>query len=424
MPSAITGVELQRSLRRFITFDQVTCLAAVAVILAVYVGIHRNGYLLLLALEVAGAAGVMGLGRRPLARGAAHTAVWWLAAANWWVALGTTAVATFCVPITVAAAMLPSVLAVPYVSPGQLWAVSAGSMLVSLLVAAAGTLQDFSGLSASLDPWLRSAVTLAFVPFIAGLVVMVGAHNAAGIRRALTEALLANRRLLGSEAALRDSRTRLVEATDDERRRIARDLHDGPQQRLLAVSMTLQRAQQLLGGAASPAAKAVQDAARNLQQAVLEVRSVTHGLYPPSLTDLGLCDALAELFEATPVRGRLVCRPVLPRVMPAVEAAAYWCCREAVQNFAKHAGPAASLDLWVALERNGALVFEARDDGAGFDPGVVRRGQGLMNMTDRLAAAGGTLSVTSAPGRGTCLRGVIPHARSERRDRARAPAIA
>jgi signal transduction histidine kinase len=95
------------------------------------------------------------------------------------------------------------------------------------------------------------------------------------------------------------------------------------------------------------------------------------------------------------------------RLVPEVEIAVYFCCAEALQNVAKHAGPGvkAHVDLKVAL---GILEFEVRDDGRGFEPQYQRPGNGLMNLRDRLEALGGRLQIDSAPGHGTAVRGYVP----------------
>ena len=239
--ATIAAAELQRSLRRFISFDQGTCLAGVGVILVVYTWLHASQYLLLLAAVVGITAGVLGLGRRPLATGDLQMAVMWVAAAQWGVSLAVTLVATFCLPMMVVAALLPTVLAVPYVDPRRLRLVNAVSFVVATLVVVLGTTQDVTGFTGDLPSWIPSAVLVAFVPFVTGLVVMVSTHNSARLTRALIDTLDGNDRLRVSERDLRESRARLAAATDAQRRRIARDLHDGAQQRLLSIALGVQQ---------------------------------------------------------------------------------------------------------------------------------------------------------------------------------------
>jgi signal transduction histidine kinase len=400
------AAELERSLGRFITFDQTCCLAAVGVMASVYAGLHRTPYLLVLIVIVGVAGAVMGLGRRPLARGDLEGAVLWVAGANWAVAVGATAVATFCVPITAVAAILPSVLAVPYVGERALRRISIISMGAAVAVVAVGTLQDFSGMTGELQPWLPPAVLLAFVPFVTGLVVMVSAHNSARIGRALDETLDANRRLRSSEADLRQSRARLVVATDRARQRIARDLHDGAQQHLIALSLRIQRARRRMSDD-DPAKHALAEMAGEVAASLASLRELAHGVYPAVLTDRGLAEALIELAARTP-GCRFTERSPVPRGSLGVEASVYWCCTEAVQNFVKHAGDAAQLHLTLSTDENGDLLFEAHDDGAGFDPADATQGQGLVNMADRIGAVGGELTIVAARGRGVHLRGHVP----------------
>lgn len=413
MVSTPATAQLQRRLRRFITFDQVVSVTAGAAILSVHTWLHPSGYLLLLAALIALTGGVMGLGRRPLAAGNLRAAIMWVAAANWGVSLVATAVATFCLPITIIAAMLPSVLAVPYVDARSLSRINAVSMAVSTLVVLVGTTQDFSGLTGRLPPWLPAAVLVAFVPFIAGLVVMVNAHNSARLTRTLSEALDANRQLRVSEGALRESRARLVAATDGERRRIARDLHDGSQQRLISVALGVQRARRLVGSDPATAEVLLEQLSGELRESMSELRNLAHGVYPVVLTDRGLREALSELAARVPCHcsaelGRL------HRCVPEIEASVYWCCVEALHNVAKHAGAGACARLRVVPGQARTLIFVVEDDGAGFDPGTVRRGQGLANMADRIGAVGGELVVSSAPGRGVRVHGVVPAVEQQR----------
>lgn len=403
----IATIQLQRSLRRFITFDQVTCLVAVGVILGVQARLHPSGYLLLLAGMVALGAAAMGLGRRSLAAGNLERAVLWVAVANWGLSLVATTVATFCLPIMVLAAMLPSFLAVPYVAGRALWRIHAISMCVSTLAVVLGTTQEFSGLTGRLQPWIPPAVLIAFVPFMTGLVVMVNAHNSARLTRALLETLETNQRLRTSERELRESRSRLAVATDEERRRIARDLHDGVQQRLLSVALGVQRARRLARHDPAGADALLDRLSGELQESMAELRDLAHGVYPAVLTDRGLREALTELAgrAARPCVVEIGC---LPRGTPEVEASVYWCCAEALQNVAKHAGEGARARLRVSAGPAGNLVFDVEDEGPGFDPTEHPPGHGLTNMADRIGAMGGELVVSSVPGCGVRVHGTVP----------------
>jgi signal transduction histidine kinase len=203
---------------------------------------------------------------------------------------------------------------------------------------------------------------------------------------------------------LRASRARLVEAGDAERRRLERDLHDGAQSRLVAVSLLLRTARSRAKGQAE--LESLLDRAHDeLGQSLTELRELAHGIHPAVLTDRGLEPALQALVTRAPV-------PVdveadADRLPPPVESAAYFVVSEALTNVAKYAKATRAS---VAVRRaNGRVLVEVADDGVGgADAG---RGSGLRGLADRVAALDGTLSLESPPGRGTRLRAEIPISR-------------
>jgi len=204
-------------------------------------------------------------------------------------------------------------------------------------------------------------------------------------------------------AELQASRLRIVTASDESRRAIERNLHDGAQQHLVALAIKLGVAAELVE---DPDALSglLTDLRSDVSATIEELRSLAHGIYPPLLRERGLGEAL----RAAAIRSPLTCRvsDELPgRLSAEVEAAAYFCCLEALQNAAKHAGADAVVDVRLSYA-DGNLCFEATDDGLGFEPGSVP-GHGFQNMTDRLGALGGSLQVISALGEGTSVRGRI-----------------
>lgn len=212
-------------------------------------------------------------------------------------------------------------------------------------------------------------------------------------------------------ADLQASRARIVAAADAERRRIERDLHDGAQQYLVAIAVKAGLVQQLAESDPARSKALLSDLARDTQSALDELRNLAHGIYPPLLGSGGLGEALSAACR----------RAVLPtefqavdigRYLPELEAAVYFCCLEALQNAAKYAGSAATVrvTMW---EEAGGLLFEVRDDGAGFDSALSSPGAGHVNMRDRLGAVGGRLTVESRPGSGTRVTGAIPLAGHE-----------
>ncbi len=202
---------------------------------------------------------------------------------------------------------------------------------------------------------------------------------------------------------LRASRARLVEAGVAERRRLERDLHDGAQQRLVALSLTLRLAQNSLRAQPEGAEALLSGAQQELALALSELRELARGIHPAVLSDRGLAAALEALAARSPVPVEL--EPMPPGRLPEpVEAAAYFMVSEALTNMAKHAH-ASRVTIRVEQE-GGHAVVEVADDGmGGADPD---RGSGLAGLTDRIGALDGRLEVHSPPGRGTRLRAEIP----------------
>jgi signal transduction histidine kinase len=202
---------------------------------------------------------------------------------------------------------------------------------------------------------------------------------------------------------LRASRSRMVEATDAERRRLERNLHDGTQQRLVSISMALALAESKLASDPERARGILDEARSGLATALQELRELSQGIHPAVLTERGLEPALRELVYLAPLPIEL---DVLgdERLPEPVEAAAYYVVAEALANVAKYASAHA---VSVSVQRrNGFAVVEVADDGqGGADPAG---GSGLRGLADRVEALGGTLLLESPPGFGTRLRAEIP----------------
>jgi PAS domain S-box-containing protein len=199
------------------------------------------------------------------------------------------------------------------------------------------------------------------------------------------------------------SRARIVEAADEERRRIERNLHDGAQQRLVALSLMLRLAHTKLVKGAPDALEVLDRATGELSDAVQELRELARGIHPAVLTDHGLLPALEMLAGRSNVPVEL-CAELEGRLPGPVEAAAYYLVSEALTNASKHAG-ACSVRVEVRRE-NGCALVEVADDGqGGAEPGG---GSGLRGLEDRIEALGGRLELESAAGEGTALRARIP----------------
>ena len=205
---------------------------------------------------------------------------------------------------------------------------------------------------------------------------------------------------------LRASRARVVTAADAERRRIERDLHDGAQQHLVGLVVNLRLARELADADPAEAKALLESLGHDAKQAFEELRELAHGIYPPLLLDRGLVEALCAVAGRAAIGARVEASAI-GRYPPQVEATVYFCCVEALQNAAKHAGAAAGATVRI-VEEEGVLRFDVVDDGAGFDPRSARRGAGLTSMGDRLGALGGHLTVSAEPDRGTRVSGTIP----------------
>ena len=218
---------------------------------------------------------------------------------------------------------------------------------------------------------------------------------------------LDNRRLEAALRArveeLRASRARIVHAGDTERRRLERDLHDGAQQRLVALALNLRLARNQIKTAPGSAVEILDESMRELEQATAELRELARGIHPAVLSDRGLRAAVEALAGRSPVPVELGELPGEP-LSPEVEAAAYYVIAEGLTNVARYA-EAGSAAVSV-VRANGQLAVEVRDDGrGGADPS---RGSGLRGLSDRVAALDGALQVESPAGAGTKLVARIP----------------
>jgi len=206
---------------------------------------------------------------------------------------------------------------------------------------------------------------------------------------------------------LRASRQRLVAAADQARQGLERDLHDGAQQQLVALRISLGLARQAMASSPDEAAGLLAQTEHEAEEALRELRDLAHGIYPPLLADLGLRAALEAQARKAAVPVTIEAAGV-GRYPQQVEAAVYFCILEALQNVAKYARATAAR---ITLGRDGHhLAFTVEDDGQGFDPAATARGTGVQGMSDRMAALGGSLEVVSAPGHGTLVTGRVPAA--------------
>jgi signal transduction histidine kinase len=202
---------------------------------------------------------------------------------------------------------------------------------------------------------------------------------------------------------LRDARQRIIAAADNERRRIERDLHDGAQQRMVSVAVTLGLAEAKMRSDVNAAAALIAEARQEAQLAVQELRELARGIHPAVLSDRGLGPALEALAARAPVPVDVSGVPAEPLPRP-VEAAVYFVTAEALTNVAKYAqADTASVALSVD---DSTLRLEIRDDGVGGADSST--GSGVAGLCDRVEALEGVLTVDSPPGAGTTVTAEIP----------------
>lgn len=291
-------------------------------------------------------------------------------------------------PLTALLTLVPLLVGFPYLGRRGVTALSVVAVVGSAAVAA---LAEWRRVEAVHELWWVNAIVIA-ASLPAGVAVVVFL-----VRDAYT-------RLQDQAAQLVESRTRIVEVADAARRSLERDLHDGAQQRLLAMSVTIERARkELLAGRDEGAAALLGQLAADNREVITELRELARGIYPPLLTERGLVAALQSTARRSTVPVTLDVADV-ERTSRQVEAAAYFCILEALTNAAKHAD---ATEVLVTVRGRPHLWFSVSDDGRGFDRDRVVAG-GLLGMEARVAAAGGRLALQTGPGRGTVLRGEFP----------------
>jgi signal transduction histidine kinase len=207
-----------------------------------------------------------------------------------------------------------------------------------------------------------------------------------------------------ARAELRSSRARIVQTSDEARRRLERNLHDGAQQRLVSVSLALRLVEQMLAGESSTPSVLLREAATELTEAMQELRELARGLHPAVLSDHGLGPALEALSERSPFPVEIIGAPQERRLPAPVEAAIYYVAAESLTNAVKHAD-ASSARVVLTFEGDDVSV-EIADDGSG--GASFHSGSGLRGLSDRVEALGGELTVVSPRGGGTLVRADLP----------------
>ena len=205
---------------------------------------------------------------------------------------------------------------------------------------------------------------------------------------------------------LTTAQRRIVAAQDEGRRRLERNIHDGAQQQLVALTVKARLARSYADRDLGKTVEMLAQIEAETQDALENLRDLARGIYPPLLTDQGLVSALEAQARKSAIPVDVRAEAGVGRYPQDAEAVAYFCALEALQNVAKYS-KASRAEVHL-VQDDGMLNFDVHDDGRGFDPRAVHGGSGLQGMADRLAAIGGRLEVDSAPGAGTRVSGWIP----------------
>ncbi len=324
--------------------------------------------------------------------GQLHTRAWrWLRSASTWKELGYHLI------------HLPKAVVVTTVTLGA-WSIGLALFTLPLYIGSVPSER------ARLFWWHIDPGFEALVAALLGLVILLTApwltRGFSRLSLGMAEGLLAGgeaEELRQRVATVEASRAEVVDAAEAERRRIERDLHDGAQQRLVALAMSLGLAKEKMDSDPEAARALVDEAHREAKNALVELRDLARGLHPPVLTDRGLHAAVAGLASRAPVPVEVDLR-VTRRAPPSIEGIAYFVISESLTNVARHSG-ARRARTYVADEGS-RLVVEVSDDGIG--GASDERGSGLRGLADRVRAVDGTFRVTSPTGGPTTVRAELP----------------
>ena len=402
---------LIRRLSRSVLLSAAAGMAGILGVALVYAVVLPSGRVLLIlvtaVLHQAALAGILVLCRR----GAVARAAVLFCLADWSIVIAVLLMIPEVAPALVPIIVARIVSTLPYLDRPALLRLVGASLVVGVAVGVLSRLPP-SGGDHTVPGWVITGFVVVFVPVALGIVGLDLWQHSATLLEITQRALRANVRLRASERALaeqaaelRRSRSRLVVAADEERRRVERDLHDGAQQTLIGLCLEVALLAEELPEC-DPLRRRLRRLEGTAPEAVTELRELAHGIYPPVLATQGLAPALQAVLRRSrlPVRAEVT---AIGRRPPEQEAAVYFCCREALQNVEKHAGPEAEACVALVEEPDGTLRFSVVDSGRGLLPGQPG-GHGLISMRDRLAAVGGHLEVSSAPRGGTRVAGTIP----------------
>lgn len=398
------------TIQAFIRFDRIALVLAIVAVVGINLAVLRVSAVFLAVPILLVLIGALTAADIVCGRGRIAPALGLIGAGHWFVALTVVWLFPFLWPVLTLTVLMPLVLATPLLSSRSMIVAIGATTGVVAVVASLGLLLDDAGVIEDIPDELELVVVIGALAAQVVPIALITRHNNRLQTDALAEATGLNRALRQSERALARSRRRLTEVSDEERRRLERDLHDGPQQRLLAMGMKMRLMRSQLPEGDGQVA--TDDAVSELEAAIGELRELAHGIYPPLLQSAGLPGALRALARSFPLPVETSIEEI-GRRDETVEASCWFIVREALANITKHSH---AENVWIELRSTAGDGFtvEVSDDGvglgAGSSVGVGAVGIGIDSMRDRAAVIGATLEMESRAGGGVVVRVQAPGA--------------
>lgn len=393
------GLEAVESYHAQLVLDQKAAWPA-ALIIAVLSLIFTTWWGLALAAVIGAMALVRVQAFRPLARNDLYGAVKWVATGTWGVAIGVVSIIPDAFPIMVINLLSPLLVAAINLNESQVRRMMIAGVVVGLVLGMLGFRSEGTGLDEAAPEWF---VQFVMITYLTAHVILVGTL----VRESNRVRLLGINRVHEAHDELRRSRARVVTAADSERERIERNIHDGAQQRLVSLAVQLRLASQLSDQGQTITGETLDALHDETREAIDELRELAHGIYPAVLTERGIIEAVRHLARTAPNDVDVICDDASIADIPFDHAATYFVCAEALQNVAKHCAPSTRVSIEITASER-IITATIADAGVGFDPSMATRSRGLLNMADRAGAAGGSLTVTSAPTGGTTVVLTVP----------------
>lgn len=390
------------------TSDQ-KAIAAFAFVVAVFAVILQAWWAAVLAACIALVLPFRWMAGPYFRRGDLRRGILWANLGAWYLLFPLVLIVPDTLPIAMQNVIGPVILAATYLERRVVRRMVPGTILIAVAVSLISLTTDGPGLTDAAPRWLYLTVLCGYIG--ANLWLVLGdIQELNGVHlRTLQRAVRQNRELRAADQALRNSRRRLLVAADEERVRLERDLHDGAQQRLVSLSLQLRLAAELAEEGVSPSSDALMALHRSANDAVEELRDLAQGVYPARLIELGLARALHGVARRSSSQIEIE-DTVEDAIDESTQVALYFVCLEAIQNATKHCSPGTTIRI-ILSQHDRELTVEIADDGPGFDADARAESRGLLNMSDRVGALGGELTIETSPGSGTTIRARVPLSR-------------